>query len=93
MEVIDNEFSRQYQAKLNGEHAFIDYAIQERKIFLTKTLLPQSATEALVDEFFKGAVDMIADKKYKVVPVCPVAISFFKRNKQYKEVLSAGIRI
>ena len=53
MEVIDNEFSRQYQAKLNGEHAFIDYAIQERKIFLTKTLLPQSAPRHLSMNFLK----------------------------------------
>ena len=41
MEVIDSEFSRQYQAKINGELAFVDYAIQERKIFFTKTLLPE----------------------------------------------------
>ena len=49
MEVIDSEFSRQYQAKQNGELAFVEYSIQERKIFFTKTLLPESADEAFVD--------------------------------------------
>jgi len=93
MEVIDSEFSRQYQAKQNGELAFVEYSIQERKIFFTKTLLPESADEAFVDEFFKGVLALVLQKKYKVVPVCPVAIAFFKRNKEYKEVLSAGIRI
>ena len=93
MEVIDSEFSRQYQAKQNGELAFVEYSIQERKIFFTKTLLPESADEAFVDEFFKGVLALVSQKKYKVVPVCPVAIAFFKRNKEYKEVLSAGIRI
>ena len=93
MEVIDSEFSRQYQAKQNGEFAFVEYSIQERKIFFTKTLLPESADEAFVDEFFKGVLALVLQKKYKVVPVCPVAIAFFKRNKEYKEVLSAGIRI
>ena len=68
MEVIDSEFSRQYQAKKNGELAF-------------------------VDEFFKGVLTLVSQKKYKVVPVCPAAIGFFKRNKEYKEILSAGIRI
>ena len=85
MEVIDSEFSRQYQAKINGELAFVDYAIQERKIFFTN--------EALIDEFFKGVLELVAQKKYRVVPVCPVAIAFFKRNKEYKDVLPAGIRI
>ena len=93
MEVVDSEFSRQYQAKQNGELAFVEYSIQERKIFFTKTLLPESADEAFVDEFFKGVLALVLQKKYKVVPVCPVAIAFFKRNKEYKEVLSAGIRI
>ena len=68
MEVTDSEFSRQYQAKQNGELAF-------------------------VDEFFQGVLALVLQKKYKVVPVCPAAIAFFKRNKEYKEVLSAGIRI
>ena len=93
MEVIDSEFSRQYQAKQNGELAFVEYSIQERKIFFTKTLLPESADEAFVDEFFKGVLALVLQKKYKVVPVCPAAIAFFKRNKEYKEILSAGIRI
>ena len=93
MAVTDSEFSRQYQAKQNGELAFVEYSIQERKIFFTKTLLPESADEAFVDEFFKGVLALVSQKKYKVVPVCPAAIAFFKRNKEYKEVLSAGIRI
>lgn len=93
MEVTDSEFSRQYQAKQNGELAFVEYSIQERKIFFTKTLLPESTDEAFVDEFFKGVLALVSQKKYKVVPVCPAAIAFFKRNKEYKEVLSAGIRI
>ena len=93
MEVIDSEVSRQFQAKQNGELAFVEYSIQERKIFFTKTLLPESADEAFVDEFFKGGLALVSQKKYKEVPVCPAAIAFFKRNKEYKEVLSAGIRI
>ena len=63
MEVIDSEFSRQYQAKKNGELAFVEYSIQERKIFFTKTLLPESANEAFVDEFFKGVFDSCVAKK------------------------------
>ncbi len=93
MEVTDSEFSRQYQAKKNGELAFVEYSIQERKIFFTKTLLPESADEDFVDEFFKGVLALVSQKKYKVVPVCPAAIAFFKRSKEYKEILSAGIRI
>ena len=93
MEVSDNEFSRQYQVKIEGELAYIEYSLQDRKIFFTKTQLPETITEAVIDEFFKNTLALVAQKKYKIVPVCPVAISFFRRNKEYKEVLSAGIRV
>ena len=93
MEVTDSEFSRQYQAKQNGELAFVEYSIQERKIFFTKTLLPESADEAFVAAVLPAARAPPAPPQDKVVPVCPAAIAFFKRNKEYKEVLSAGIRI
>ena len=36
MEVTDNEFLRQYQAKIGGELAYIEYSLQDRKIFLLK---------------------------------------------------------
>ena len=48
MEVIDSEFSRQYQAKINGELAFVEYAIQERKIFLPKHSSPKELKKNLV---------------------------------------------
>ena len=36
MEIIDNQFLRQFEAKINGNLAIIEYSLQERKIFLTK---------------------------------------------------------
>ena len=47
MEVTDNEFSRQYQVKIEGELAYIEYSLQDRKIFFTKTQLPETITEAV----------------------------------------------
>ena len=72
MEVIDSEFSRQYQAKINGELAFVDYAIQERKIFFTKTLLPEATDEVLIDEFFKGVFS--AGSPEKNIGLCPCVL-------------------
>ena len=35
-ELIDNEFLRQYELKVDDQMAVIEYSLQERKIFLTK---------------------------------------------------------
>jgi len=39
LEIIDNEFLRQFETTIEGQKAKIEYALQERKIFLTKLIL------------------------------------------------------
>ena len=40
-DLIDNSFLRQYEIKVGSEMATIEYAQQERKIFLTKLNVPR----------------------------------------------------
>ena len=42
-ELIDNDFLRQYELKVENEMAVIEYSLQERKIFLTKLVIPEFA--------------------------------------------------
>ena len=39
--LIDNAFLRQYELKVGGEMATLEYSQQERKIFLTKLNIPE----------------------------------------------------
>ena len=39
--VTDNAFLRQFETEVQGELAKIEYAQQERKIFLTKLVVPK----------------------------------------------------
>lgn len=93
IEIINSEFLRQYQTKVNDEVAFVEYSVQERKIFFTKVYFPDGVDEHFSDEFFKTVLEKIISQKLKVVPTCAPAIAFFRRNKEYKELLPAGIRI
>ena len=40
-EINDNTFLRQFEAKINGKLAIIEYSLQDRKIFLTKIVVPE----------------------------------------------------
>ena len=40
VELQNNEFLRQFETIINGSLARIEYAEQERKIFLTKIVIP-----------------------------------------------------
>ncbi len=41
MEINDNTFLRQFETKINGKLAIIEYSLQDRKIFLTKIVAPR----------------------------------------------------
>ena len=69
--LVNNEFLRQFEVKHNNSLARIEYAEQERKIFLTKLAIPNEINSPEFEEIFiKKALEFIADKNLKVVPTC-----------------------
>ncbi|NCF42813.1 MAG: N-acetyltransferase [Bacteroidetes bacterium] len=93
-DLVDNPFLRQYEVKIGSEMATIEYAQQERKIFLTKLNIPQAiASESFVEDFLKVVLDDINEKNISVVPTSPPIAKFIKRNRRYKKMLPVGIRI
>ena len=49
LDINDNNFLRQFEVNIGGQLAKVEYALQERKIFLTKIILPENTS----DEFQK----------------------------------------
>ena len=53
-ELIDNTFLRQFQMDVQGELATIEYSLQDRKIFLTKLVVPENADDnEFVEDFLR----------------------------------------
>ena len=95
MEIKDNEFSRQFEATVNGKMITVEYSSQERKIFLTKINIAEdmSYDDEEVSDFLKEILALAEEKRLRVVPTHPKIAAFFKKNPQYKEMLPPGIRI
>ena len=90
----NNEFLRQFEVVVNGSMARIEYAEQERKIFLTKLIVPEDLnTTEFKDEFIKTVLDSVAEKNMRVVPTSPEIAGFLRKNKRYKELLPVGIKL
>ena len=90
----NNEFLRQFEVVVNGSMARIEYAEQERKIFLTKLIVPEEIdTATFKDECIKTVLDSVAEKKLRVVPTSPDIAIFLRKNKRYKELLPVGIKL
>ena len=94
MEIKDNSFLRQFETRVDGHLAKIEYSSQERKLFLTILMVSEEiTTEGFKEEFIKAVLNLIQKQNLRVVPTSPQIAVFLRKNRQYKEMLPVGIRI
>ena len=94
MEINDNTFLRQFEAKINGKLAIIEYSLQDRKIFLTKIVVPEIKNQdSFIDDFISNVLEIIRDRNISVVPTVPVITKYIRKNRRYKSLLPVGVRI
>ena len=68
----NNEFLRQFETKVDNCLARIEYSEQERKIFLTKIIVPDSVKDKNFEEkFIRCVLEVLSERNMKVVPTSP----------------------
>ena len=93
-ELIDNDFLRQYELKIDNHLAKIEYSLQERKIFLTKLVIPNEINDdEFKTDFLTAVFDQIQDRNLSIVPTSPEIAKFVRSNRKYKRMLPVGVRI
>lgn len=92
--IKDNTFARQFETNVPGGMLSVEYSFQEKKIFLTRINTPEGFDDQiLIDNMLKNIMEINTEKKFRVVPIHPKIVIFFKKNPKYKELLPPGIRI
>ena len=92
--IYDNTFLRQYEVEIGKDLAKIEYALQDRKIFLTKLVIPSSNKDEDFEEtFIKEVFEIIKEKNIRIMPTSPQIRKFIKKHKEFKELLPIGIRL
>tara|TARA_B100001175_G_scaffold270746_1_gene243108 strand:- start:261 stop:647 length:387 start_codon:yes stop_codon:yes gene_type:complete len=92
--INDNLFLRQYEVEIEDDLAIIEYALQDRKIFLTKLIIPSSNKDENFEEIFiREVFEIIKEKNIRVMPTAPQVRKFIKKNKEFKELLPIGVRL
>ena len=92
--VIDNSFLRHFETEAPGGLAKIEYAQQERKIFLTKLVVPsQDSANDFSDNFIKEVLSIISERNISMMPTSPEIVRFIRKNKRYRSMLPIGVRI
>jgi predicted GNAT family acetyltransferase len=95
VEITDNEFLRQFELEIGDNMARIEYALQDRKIFLTKYEMPEDLEDqGFRDIFIKAVFDEVRDRGISVMPTSPEVVGFLRKNRRkYKDLLPVGINI
>lgn len=90
----NNTFLRQFEIMVDETMVRIEYAEQERKIFLTKLIVPENIASAeLKENLIRTVLDHVAERNLKVVPTSPEIAGFLRKNKRYKSLLPVGIKL
>tara|TARA_B110000003_G_scaffold65959_1_gene66770 strand:+ start:126 stop:431 length:306 start_codon:yes stop_codon:yes gene_type:complete len=83
--INDNTFLRQYELEVGEDLAKIEYALQDRKIFLTKLIIPSSNNDSSLEEtFIREVFEIIKEKNIRIMPTSPEIRKFIKKNKEFK---------
>jgi len=95
VEIKDNEFLRQFELTVGDEMARIEYALQERKIFLTKFEMPEELEkDGYREAFIKAVFNEVKERGISMVPTSPEIAGFLRKNRRkYRELLPVGINM
>ena len=89
--INDNTFLRQYELEVGEDLAKIEYALQDRKIFL---IIPSSNNDSSLEEtFIREVFEIIKEKNIRIMPTSPEIRKFIKKNKEFKDLLPIGVRL
>lgn len=93
MEIKDNQLLRQFETQTDFGLLVMEYAMQERKLFLTKLDHSEDLDVEIINDFIKEVLAIAVERKFKVVPTNPKLAHFFRKNPVYKELLPPGIKL
>lgn len=94
MEIKDNTFSRQFETLLQDKLISVEYSFQEKKIFLTRINVPDGFdNDEFINDLLVNIMEIAYERKLKVVPILPKIAAFFRKNKQFHDLLPPGIKL
>lgn len=80
--VIDNQSASRYEMQMENQLVFADYARQGNEVRLLHVETPPALRgRGAAGELMKGIVEIAKAENLHLVPICPYAVTWMKRNK------------
>ena len=87
--IVDNIEQRRFELTENGLTAFADYRREPGRLLIphVEAPVPMRGTGA-AGRLMTGILELVRAEGLKVVPRCPYAAAFIKRNPQYQDLVA-----
>jgi predicted GNAT family acetyltransferase len=83
MTVTNNTQKQRYELDSDGHLAIAEYRLTGNQIAITHIFVPESLRgKRVAAQVMKGVVDDANAKKLSIIPVCPYAAAYLKKNPQ-----------
>lgn len=93
-EIVDNKIFSQYEMRINGNLAKIEYSNKSGKIFLIHTEIPEElAGQGVASYLTKETFRLIEEQGMKIVPMCKYIKTFVRKHPEYHSLVATGIQL
>jgi len=89
IELKDNKTQHALELWVEDQRSFIGYEIEDEKIYLMHTEVPESQTgKGIAATLVEKSFAYIESKKLKVVPACSYVQAFLKRHPEWERLVA-----
>lgn len=82
---IVNEVNQRYELHVDDHVAFIDFRLNNNKIYLTHTEVPKGLEgQGIGSLLVKQALTDIQQREMTLIPLCPFVVSYIKRHPEWQ---------
>ena len=93
-EFSNNKTQNQFELKIGDETAFIEYYIQDKKIFFNHTEVPVTLRgKGVAAQLVEKSLEYSRKHEFTVVPSCSYVAHFVNNHPEWNDILSEGYQM
>ncbi len=85
-----NETTKRFELDIDGQLSVIEYTLKKstNQIFLVHTeVARQIQGSGIGNKIVKESLDIVRQKGYQLVPLCPFVVAYLKRHPEYHDLI------
>jgi predicted GNAT family acetyltransferase len=91
--IVNNEQQQQFQVRVDGELAYLEYRLYKGDIALMHTEVPDKLSgRGIASALAEYALKYAREHKIPVMVYCPFVASYLKKHLEYRDVLDPKYR-